>query len=270
MKRGNPMMKYKIFMGIVEKIAPPKLAEEWDHSGIQIHCENQGIERVLLCLDVTKATIKEAQELNVDMIISHHPFIFDGIYSLDVTDPMGMKIQELVKSNISVYAAHTTYDKSNGGNTVMMGKRLGLLGYPLSGKASGEDQDFSVLIAEPKNPLELDELIERVRTGLDLASNEIRLVESHQENIRRIGLCAGSGGEYLKQMIGEKCQVYITGDVKYHMAVEARESGIILLDPGHFGSEKFFAQDFAKQLSTLVGPEVKIVVSKFDVNPFAL
>lgn len=264
------MMKYETFMDIVEKIAPPKLAEEWDHSGIQIHCENQGIGRVLLCLDVTKATIKEAKELQVDMIISHHPFIFDGIYSLDATDPMGMKIQELIKNNISVYVAHTTYDKSNGGNTVMMGKRLGLMGFPLKGKASGEDQDFSVLVAETTVPLALDQLIERVRAGLDLTSNEIRLVNGNQNPIRKIGLCAGSGGEYLKQMIDEKCQVYITGDVKYHMAVEAQEAGITLLDPGHFGSEKFFAQDFAKQLSVLAGSEVEIFVSNFDLNPYVV
>jgi len=217
---------------------------------------------------VTEAIIREAKALRVDMIISHHPFIFDGIYSLDIADPMGRKIQELIKSNISVYAAHMTYDKSNNGNTVQMARRLGLFGFPLSGKASGEDQDFSVLLAQLKEPMALNQLVETVRAGLELEANAIRLVIANQQPINKVGLCAGSGGDYLPQMIEENCQVFITGDVKYHLALEAKESGITLIDPGHFGSEKFFASDFAKQLSTLAGSEVEIFVSKYDQNPF--
>ena len=270
MKRENQMIVYETFMEWLERIAPPELAEEWDHSGIQIHCRAKSIERVLICLDVTEATILEAKEQRADMIISHHPFIFDGIYSLDISDPMGNKIQQLIKSNISVYSAHMTYDKSNTGNTVQMATRLGLSGFPLSGRASGEDQDFSVLVAELKQPILLDQLVQKVRDGLSLTENEIRIVDAKQEPIFKIGLCAGSGGDYVQQMIDEKCQVFITGDVKYHLALEAKESGITLIDPGHFGSEKFFAQDVAQQLSALAGSKVEIVVSKFDQNPFTV
>jgi GTP cyclohydrolase I len=270
MKRGNQMIAYETFMEWLERIAPPELAEEWDHSGIQIHCRAESIERVLICLDVTEATILEAQERRVDMIISHHPFIFDGIYSLDIADPMGKKIQKLINSNISVYSAHMTYDKSNSGNTVQMARRLGLSGFPLKGKASGEDQDFRVLIAELVQPILLDQLVQKVREGLLLNENEIRIVEANHEPIVKVGLCAGSGGDYLQPMIDEKCQVFITGDVKYHLALEAKESGITLIDPGHFGSEKFFAQDVAQQLLALSGSKVEILVSKSDQNPFTV
>lgn len=264
------MIDYESFIEWIERIAPPKLAEEWDHSGIQIHSGVDSIKRVLVCLDVTDAVISEAKELQADMVISHHPFIFDGIYSLDVQDPKGKKIQELIKSNISLYSAHTTYDKSNTGNTVQMAKRLGLTGFPLSGKASGEDEDFSVLVATMKEPMNLDRLIETVREGLNLKDNEIHLVSSNKLPINKIGVCAGSGGDYLKQMIEEGCQVFITGDVRYHMAMEAMEAGITLIDPGHFGTEKFFASDLAKQLSAISGSEVEIFVSKFDRNPFTV
>jgi GTP cyclohydrolase I len=262
------MIAYETFMEWVERIAPPELAEDWDHSGVQIHCGAEKVERVLLCLDVTDAVIREAKELNVDMIISHHPFIFDGIYSLDSNDPMGQKIQNLIKSNISLYSAHMTYDKSNNGNTVQMARRLSLSGFPLSGKASGEDQDFSVLVAELKEPLALNQLVDTVREGLELEANEVRLVISNEQQINKVGICAGSGGDFLQQMIEEKCQVFITGDVKYHLALDAKESGITLIDPGHFGTEKFFAADFAKQLSALASSKVEIFVTKFDKNPF--
>ncbi len=262
------MMHYETFIEWVERIAPPELAEEWDHSGLQIHCGAESIGKVLLCLDVTDATIREAKDLGVDMIISHHPFIFDGIYSLDTSDPMGQKIQLLIQSNISLYSAHTTYDKSNNGNTVQMARRLGLSVFPLSGKASGEDQDFSVLVAQLTRPMTLVQLGETVRQKLNLEANEIRFVISNQLPITKVGLCAGSGGEYLQQMIQENCQVYITGDVKYHLAMEAKESGITLIDPGHFGTEKFFSIDFEKQLSAFTGSDVEILISKFDLNPF--
>lgn len=261
-------MKYETFIESVERIASPELAEEWDHSGIQIHCCGGPIERVLLCLDVTAAVISEAEVLGADMIISHHPFLFEKLFSLDVTEPMGKKIQDLVKANISVYSAHMTYDKSNNGNTVMLARRIGISGYPLRGKALGEDQDFSVLVAQLKEPVSLDKLIEKIREGLALDENEIRIVTGNREPIQKIGICAGSGGEFLQQIVEEKCQVFITGDVKYHLAIDAIEAGITLIDPGHFGSEKFFACDFAEQLSAIVGSEVQICISKYDINPF--
>jgi len=262
------MIDYETFIEWLERIASPKLAEEWDHSGIQIHCGEGTIDRALLCLDVTEDTIHEAKKLGVDIIVSHHPFIFDGIYSLDNLDPMGRKIQELLSANISLYSAHMTYDKSNSGNTVQMARRLGLSGFPLSGKASGEDQDFSVLVATLKEPLKLEQLVDTVRDGLELETNEVRVVVANQLPIHKVGLCAGSGGDFLQQIIEEKCQVFITGDVKYHLAMDARESGLSLIDPGHFGTEKFFAADLAKQLSALAGTKVEIFVSKFDQNPF--
>lgn len=262
------MIQFETFIAMVERIAPPELSEEWDHSGIQISCGSGQVQRVLLCLDVTQPVICEAQELGVDLIISHHPFIFDGIYSLDSNDPMGHKIQDLIQSNISVYSAHMTYDKSNMGNTVQMSKRLGLSGFPLTGKASGEDQDFSVLIASLKVPIQLDELINKIRIGLDLEQSEIRLVHGNAKPIVKIGLCAGSGGEYLEQIVKEECQVFITGDVKYHLAMDAMDAGITIIDPGHFGTEKFFASDFASQLAIYAGPDVSIFQSKFDKNPF--
>ena len=262
------MSDYETFIKWVERIAPPQLSEEWDHSGIQIYCGTTTIRRVLVCLDITDAVIGEAKNLKVDMIISHHPFIFDGIYSLDITTPMGNKIQELVKSNISVYSAHMTYDKSNTGNTVQMACRLGLSGFPLSGKASGEDEDFSVLVAQLKEPTKLNQLVEQVRAALELKANEIRLVNANEEPIMKIGLCAGSGGDYLQQIIEEQCQVFITGDVKYHLAMEAKASGISLIDPGHFGTEKFFATDFTKQLLAIIGSEIEVYISTVDINPF--
>jgi dinuclear metal center YbgI/SA1388 family protein len=255
-------------MAWVERIAPPDLAEEWDHSGIQIHCPVKNIEKVLLCLDVTENVIAEAKSQGVEMIISHHPFMFDGIYTLDVSTPMGRKIQELIQAGISVYSAHLTYDKSNGGNTVQMAGRLGLNGFPLPGKASGEDQDFSVLVAELDLPSTLGQLTDLVCNGLALDEKEIRIVAANEEPIRKVGLCAGSGGDFLEQIIAQGCQAYVTGDVKYHLAIEAKEAGLSLIDPGHFGSEKFFSEDFGRQLSELAGKSVIIYKSKFDINPF--
>lgn len=261
-------MKIEAFITLVERIAPISLAEEWDHSGIQISCGSGEIRRVLTCLDVTRDVIAEAQESGADMIVSHHPFIFDGIYSLDANDPMGKKIQDLIRSGISVYSAHMTYDKSNSGNTVQMSKRLGLSGFPLPGKASGEEQDFSVLVATLPKPVQLEDLVKRIITGLNVKQSEIRLVHGSQAPIVKIGLCAGGGGDALTQILAQECQVFITGDVKYHMAMAALESGITLIDAGHFGTEKFFASDFAVQFSTIAGPDVSVVPSKFDNNPF--
>ncbi|WKY43388.1 Nif3-like dinuclear metal center hexameric protein [Eubacteriaceae bacterium ES2] len=111
---------------VLETSAPRKLAESWDNVGLMLGERNQEINRVLLTLDVTEAVIAEAIEKKVDLIISHHPFIFSGLKSLSCDSLKGRMIKSLIQNNIGVYSAHTNLDLAETGLNDYMGRMLGL------------------------------------------------------------------------------------------------------------------------------------------------
>ena len=64
------------------------------------------------------------------------------------------------------------------------------------------------------------------------------------------------------------CQLFITGDLKYHDAQNAKAKGIAVIDAGHYGTEKSFADNFADKLRSVAGDRLEVVESKVDIDPF--
>ena len=63
----------------------------------------------MISLDLPIWVVDEAIENN-DMIITHHPIIFNPIKKINNDTALGKKIIKLIKNNIAVYASHTNYD----------------------------------------------------------------------------------------------------------------------------------------------------------------
>ena len=95
------------------------------------------------------------------------------------------------------------------------------------------------------------------------------MVGDKTRSINCIGWCSGSGGEFIRDAVSEGCDLYITGDVKYHDAMYAVESNICILDAGHFGSEKIFVENMTGILRyEFKEYDVEILESIVDINPF--
>lgn len=110
----------------MEEMAPACLAEEWDNVGLIIGSRNQDIKRVMVCLDVTSKVVNEAVEKKVDMIVSHHPFIFKGLKRITEDDPKGSVVYRLIRNGIGVYSAHTNLDFTVEGINDTLASLLGL------------------------------------------------------------------------------------------------------------------------------------------------
>jgi len=111
----------------LEKFAPSRLAEDWDNTGLLLGSGQQEIKKVLVCLDITKTVAKEATEMGVDLVISHHPLIFKPLKRIDADSPKGSIIFSLVRNNIAVYSMHTNYDTAESGLNAALAARLELL-----------------------------------------------------------------------------------------------------------------------------------------------
>lgn len=120
-------VKCQTIAGILDELAPKRLAESWDNVGLLVGDGRQKINRVMVCLDVPEWVIEEAVKKDVDMIISHHPMIFNGIKRINADTAAGRKLIALIKNNISLYCLHTNFDIVAGGLNDIFARELGFL-----------------------------------------------------------------------------------------------------------------------------------------------
>lgn len=110
----------------IEQFAPPYLAEDWDPIGLAIGSRNQEVKKVMVALDLDANTLKEAKDENVDLIFTHHPPIFRALSTLNEDDIRRKEYIELIRSNISLYAAHTNIDAAENGMNDWLAEALDL------------------------------------------------------------------------------------------------------------------------------------------------
>lgn len=118
--------KAKIIASLVDELAPPGLAEDWDNVGWQLGDPGSSVDRILVALDVTPDVCSEARDRGVGLVVCHHPLLFKGVKSIRTDQPRGALLAELIKSNIAVYTAHTNLDAADGGVNDVLARRLGL------------------------------------------------------------------------------------------------------------------------------------------------
>ena len=105
------MTKISDVYNIINRIAPFSLQENWDNSGLILGDMNKSIEKVVIALDITKEIITEAVNIKAELIVTHHPIIFNAVKRIEYDS----LIAQLIKNDIAVISAHTNLDIANGG-----------------------------------------------------------------------------------------------------------------------------------------------------------
>ena len=215
------MIKTDYIISKIEKYASLELSESWDNSGWQIDLGHDYTNKVLVALSLTKNVLEQAITNDCDLIITHHPLIFNSIKKID--NPL---ILEAIRNNICVYSAHTNLDKTYGSTTDAL---CGVLG--LQNLVTVEEY---VKIAHLKDELAIEQLTDNIKQSLNLDS--VKLINPDNITIaKNIAICAGAGGGFIDKLKDYDIDVYITGDIKFHKALEVE--GFAVIDIGHFESE---------------------------------
>ena len=215
------MIKTDYIISKIEKYASLELSEPWDNSGWQINLGHDYTNKVLVALSLTRDTLEQAITNDCDLIITHHPLIFNSIKKID-----NALITDAIKNNICVYSAHTNLDKTYGSTTDAL---CGVLG--LQNLVTVEDY---IKISHLKDELALEQLIQNIKQVLNL--EHVKLINPNNiEIVKNIAICAGAGGSFVDKLRNYDVDVYITGDIKFHKALEVEDFAVI--DIGHFESE---------------------------------
>lgn len=341
-------------IGLLNRISPPDLAEDWDNVGLQVGDPDAVVERILVCLDAEKTAFDVARRLDVQLIITHHPLIFRPLKRLSRVDATGALLWRAVEQKVAVVAAHTNLDRANDGLNDWLARRLGLLqvkplerpktdsyrklvvyvpqgheaavmeavfaagagqigaydrcSFRTSGTGTfrgGEGTDpfigtsgvfeeaqelrletiFPVALQERvlarmikahhyeavaydliplenprgdvglgrigklEQPISLTELARQVKQKLELSA--LRIVGEGNRMVSKVAVCGGSGMVTYADAVRGGADCLITGDVKFHEAQQAHQTGVAVIDAGHFGTEKIMIAELARRLRTL-------------------
>lgn len=254
----------------INTYAPRDLEAEWDNSGWQINLGNTEVEKVLLTLDITNQVIDEAIDAKADFILTHHPLIFGTIDVVDCNNATGNYLTKLIKAGISVYSTHTSFDSAFGGINDDLAERVGLTRVRKlhTHKYSGEQEELIGRLGEYESEKTLDEICDIVKDALEI-EQKLLVVGDPETKIKKVAVCGGAGADSIPKIINH-CDLLITGDVKYHEGQMASESGLCVINAGHYATEKFFAENMGEKLKSRIGDKTEIIESTIDVDAFKL
>lgn len=130
---------------VMDNLAPPALAEEWDNIGLQVGDLSWPVRRVRIALDPTLEVVDTACRRNVDLLITHHPLIFRPLKSIDFHTPLGKIIDLATRNHLAIFAAHTNLDSAIGGINDILAGRIGIQELqPLA--TVGEHEHYAIVI----------------------------------------------------------------------------------------------------------------------------
>ncbi len=221
-------MILKSLIEILNKISPFEFQDTWDNSGLCVGDINQEIDKIYLSLDADLELIQKIEPNS--LLVVHHPPIFKGLKNIISSSYPSIFLREAIKKNIAIVSMHTNYDISHLNRYVLED----VLGYEVL------KQDGYLIYFEVDRSF--DAFAKELAYKLNI--EKIRVVKK-TDWVNIAAITTGSGSE-LMNSVDADC--FITGDIKYHVAKEAFENSLSLIDIQHYESEVFFSQSLQREL----------------------
>jgi GTP cyclohydrolase I len=272
---GQRPIRVADMVGLMEKIAPAFLAESWDNCGLQVGDLRWPVKKVWVALDPLISVIDAAAGQDVDLVITHHPLIFEPLCTIDLERPEGRIIAEALNSRTAIFTAHTNLDSTRDGINDELARKIGLDKtvplVPADPSGSAAETMGMGRVGRLKAPLTVSELAQRIKKQLGLA--KVKVAGRGDRMVDKVAVCSGSGGSLLGNFLDSDAEAFVTGDSRYHDARTVEEAGRALIDIGHFASEQIMIDMLCRLLRGAVaetGWNVSIEGCDLERDPFEL
>lgn len=230
------MIKVVDILEFLCELYPPETACDFDNVGLLVGDKNTEVSSVTVALDCDMSAVECAKANDSNLIITHHPVIFEPLKSVTA----GSVVYELIKNGISVISMHTNLDIAKGGVNDCLCDALGLK--DVSVFVTDDGLNIRSAVSPMSDP---DKLAEHIKSSLGC---NVRYVAGNTP-INRVLVCSGSGGDYLFDALQNGFDALITADVKHHLFVEAANNGISLFDAGHYHTEDIVVHPLCDTIS---------------------
>ncbi|WP_300717488.1 Nif3-like dinuclear metal center hexameric protein [uncultured Desulfovibrio sp.] len=249
----------------IEQMAPLQGAASWDASGLQVAARRTDAERLAVCLDPSPASIAAALKLGAQCILSHHPLALKPSLPKRL-DHYHEVLRLLLTSDVPLYAAHTSLDVNSEGPAAWLARELHLDGLAVlepTAPGTGDLPHGFGLAGDLAEPVSLQQLTDMLAAHIDLSTATVS--GPCPAAIRRVAYCTGSGSSLLDEARAANADIFITGDVKYHTALDTQ---LCLFDVGHHSLEEEMMRRAAIELQhACPGLEVVFVPSASPFQP---
>lgn len=244
----------------IDELAPFSYAMSFDNSGLLLGDRQNPVKKILVTLDCTFPAVEKAIEEGADLIVAHHPVIFDPIKNVLA----GSVVHKALTAGISVICAHTNLDLARGGVNDCLAKALGLGCLeglsPIPCRRGGEEvTEYLGRISFLKEAMTPDDFAAYVKEKL---SASVRYAAGSRP-VQRVAVCGGSGADCLEDAIAAGADALVTSEVKHHIFLQAQQAGITLVDAGHFHTEDVVIEPLAERLRWQF-PEIPVIPYHLD------
>lgn len=264
-KLENDYKKHDIneIYAYLNEVYPFNTQEKWDNSGLIVDNCGMTCQGVILTLDITNRVVAEADCKRAELIISHHPVIFDPIKRLSFRSP----VYSLAERNIAAICMHTNLDKSaDGTNGVILRKLSEHFEFehePEIFEDCGNGTGFG-FVCDLKDEVETPDFANVLKEIFGCPT--IRCNKNGRYRIKRFAFCSGSGGSMLRDAVERGCDGYITGDIKHDVWVDAEQYCLNLFDCGHFHTENLVLEQLRYVLEKKF-PQLDVEISERSTAP---
>ena len=241
-------MKLQEIYDLLNTLSPFSLQEKWDNAGLLVGSLEDEIENIYVSIDLDEELVSNANENS--LIITHHPLIFAGLKKVNYDTYSTKLLRILIKKNISLISMHTNIDKTHLNKYFIEN----ILGFNIN-----NTQEF---ISTCEVNMNFDDLLKHVcsKVGLKTAK-AVRC----KDFIKTVAIVTGSGMSLIDEV---KADCFLTGDIKYHDAMEAKARGLSLIDIRHYESERCFAPLVEGLLSEYLKKNKLKAIITASKNPF--
>lgn len=246
----------------IDRIAPFHTQEGFDNAGFLVGRGDRDVKKVLVALDITEEVVQEAVQWGAELIVAHHPVIFQPVKSVTDETVAGRVLLALTENRIAAICAHTNLDAAHGGVNGCLARVLELTEIGQLCQAGVDDKGRPYGIGRTGTAhqpgLSTAEYAAFVKEKLGSAC--LRFVDGGRP-VRRVAVGGGACGSMLEDAIAQNCDTFVTADVKYNQFLEAKAMGLNLLDAGHFPTENVVCAPLARRLAKEF-PQAEVMVSQ--------
>lgn len=245
----------------IDSLAPFRTQDRFDNSGLLVGDGTDTVTKAAVCLDITNDVIGEAARAGAELIVSHHPVIFVKPAQIGRDSP----VYRLIRSGIDALCVHTPIDMAKDGISDLMARLMDFpdpehaevlhMIHPAEGIGYGK-------IVQLNEETTAEALADKAKTAF--GCTVVRYADGGKP-IRTTAVCSGAGNDEIYTCIEKGVDALITGDVKHHGFIDAKNAGLTVIDAGHFHTEAIVCKPLLEKLRTRF-PEVEFFLASASAD----
>lgn len=228
-------MKITSILNYLDTIAPLDKCVQQDNIGLIIKGK-ENIAKVAVCLDLTKEAAEYSILSKADLLITHHPVIYEPLYKIESDELIAV-----ISNSIGVICLHTNYD------TARLNDVLAQKCFISNTQEIFYENGISLGRTGITEKMSFYDYINKVKTNLDI--DKVKITGKIPNKVSKVAVCTGSSGSFADSIKSLDADVFITGELKYDVIKSIAFKGPVIVELGHYESEECFIDDIASLLN---------------------